>query len=167
MRIAKKAILKKLWIYINFEKKNMNLNKNKDVVRGLIKMLDETNELVKIFRSAKQRLADDSSPNYTLSLLGRETMTQGNMMNHQQIILVVWLLSLLGVFILNVTLLFKVILILCREYRSCTPSLWLFSILFCFFMTKMVIDATSCLQITSTKLRGNAKGFQWELIMLI
>jgi hypothetical protein len=54
-----------------FTRGNSASDLNEDVVHGLIKMLDETNDVVKLFWSAKQRLANDRSPNYTLSLLGK------------------------------------------------------------------------------------------------
>jgi hypothetical protein len=54
-----------------FTRGNSTSNLDEGVVCGLIRMLDETHDLVKLFQSAKQRLANDGGPNYKLRLLGK------------------------------------------------------------------------------------------------
>jgi hypothetical protein len=54
-----------------FTRGNSTSDLDEGVVCGLIKMLDETHDLVKLFQGAKQRLANDRGPNYTLCLLGK------------------------------------------------------------------------------------------------
>jgi hypothetical protein len=54
-----------------FTRGNSTSDLDEGVVCGLIRMLDETHDLVKLFQSAKQRLANDGGPNYTLRLLGK------------------------------------------------------------------------------------------------
>ncbi|KAL9353429.1 hypothetical protein Peur_056109 [Populus x canadensis] len=50
---------------------NALLSLDEDIVCGLMKMLDGTNELVKLFRNAKQRIANSECPRYTICLLGK------------------------------------------------------------------------------------------------
>jgi len=50
---------------------NALLSLDEDIVCGLMKMLDGTNELVKLFRNAKQRTANSECPSYTICLLGK------------------------------------------------------------------------------------------------
>jgi hypothetical protein len=60
-----------------FTWRNSASNLEEDVVRGLIKMLNKTNDLVKLFWNAKQRLASDGGTNYTLHLFGKRDNDSG------------------------------------------------------------------------------------------
>jgi len=60
-----------------FTGRNSASNLEQDVVRGLIKMLDETNDLVKLFWNAKQRPASNGGTNYTLHLFGKRDNDSG------------------------------------------------------------------------------------------
>jgi hypothetical protein len=74
---------------------NNTFNADESIVRSLIQMLDSQNPIVRLFRSARERLLDPSTNHYTIRIYG-DVDAHGDIFSFQlhQKLLVLWLVIL-------------------------------------------------------------------------